>query len=266
MTNTTSLIGKFLLVAAVLLTLASCASGHIKSGNEYASKGEWSKAVLEYRQANSENPDDIEIKSRLKQTELKAADYYYNLGKKEVAKGNLAGATAFFEQGLLAMPENEKLQSASRDVQLRKNAAAFYQEGIRLLSGGKPEDAKQSFKKSLEAYPGQKEAMLKLAEIEKKESGDAEDGLVLSSSAPITLVFHETDIRDAYEFLAKSFGINVIFDSGLKNVPVTLFAKDVTFEQGLSLLLATSKTFYRKISQYDPGRFGQQGKARPVRR
>ncbi len=53
--------------------------------------------------------------------------------------------------------------------------------------------------------------------------------------------------KQAFEFLARSFGVNVIFDEAVKSVPLTLFAKDVTFEQGLSLLLTTSKTFYKKI-------------------
>ena len=39
----------------------------------------------------------------------------------------------------------------------------------------------------------------------------------------------------------------MIFDESVKSVPVTLFAEDVTFEQGLSLLLTTSRTFYKKI-------------------
>jgi general secretion pathway protein D len=54
-------------------------------------------------------------------------------------------------------------------------------------------------------------------------------------------------MKQAFEFLAKSFGINVIFDEGIKSVPVTLFGKDVTFDQGLNLLLATSKVFYKRI-------------------
>lgn len=241
-----NLVGKALLIATMLLTLASCAS-HARRGDEFATKDEWSNAVLEYRQASREYPADIEIRSHLKQTEFKAADYYYHRGEMSKAKGDLDGAIALFQQGLVAMPENDKLQWAMKDAQMRKEAAALYQEGANLQAAGKQDDAKQRFKKALQAYPGHKEAAMKIAEIEKQEFGAVSESLALSSSAPITLNFRETDIRDAYEFLAKSFGVNVVFDDGVKNVPVTLFAKDVTFEQGLGLLLATSKTFYRKI-------------------
>lgn len=238
--------GKALLLAALLLMLAGCA-GHLTKGDEYAKKEEWSKAILEYRQAYADNPDNIEVKSRLKQMELKAADYYYHLGLIALEKGDIDRAIAFFQEGLVAMPENEKLQAAMRDAQLRKDSAAVYQEGVNLLGAGKRDEAKLRFQHALALYPDQKGAALKLAEIEKQETGASSEGLALTSSAPITLNFRDTDIRDAYEFLTKSFGVNVVFDDGVKNVPVTLYAKDVTFKQGLDLLLATSRTFYRKI-------------------
>lgn len=237
---------RVLLCVASVLVLASCA-GHMTRGDDYAKKDEWSKAIIEYRQALNENPDDIEIKSRLKQMELKAASYYYHRGLVAMGKGDIDSAIALYQEGLVAMPENDKLQAAMKDAQMRKDAASLYQDALNLLAAGKHEDAKRLLKRVLEVYPEHKEAALRLAEVEKEETGISSESLALTSSAPISLNFRETDIRDAYEFLAKSFGVNVIFDDGVKNVPVTLFAKDVTFEQGLGLLLATSKTFYRKI-------------------
>jgi general secretion pathway protein D len=61
------------------------------------------------------------------------------------------------------------------------------------------------------------------------------------------LSFRQTDLRTAFEFVAKSFGIDVIFDEAIKSTPVTLFAKDVTFEQALNLILVTTKTFYKRV-------------------
>ena len=241
-----NLAAKTLLIATTLFILASCAS-HARRGDDLAAQDEWMKAVLEYRQAYKDNPADIEIRSHLKQIEFKAADYYYHRGEISKAKGDLDGAIALYQQGLVAMPDYDKLLVAMKDAQMRKEAAALYQEGTNLLAAGKHEDAKRRFKKALEANPDFKEAAMKLAEIEKQEFGATSESLALSSTAPITLNFRETDIRDAFEFLTKSFGVNVVFDDGVKNVAVTLFAKDVTFEQGLGLLLATSKTFYRKI-------------------
>ena len=152
-----------------------------------------------------------------------------------------------FQHGLASMPDHRKLQQAMTDAIARKEAANLYQEGLNLHQAGKLDDARRQFQRTLEAYPDHKEAAAALAELKKQDREKAFEGLALSSKAPITLNFRQTDLKQSFEFLAKSFGINVIFDESVKSVPVTLFAKDVTFEQGLSLLLTTSKTFYKKI-------------------
>jgi general secretion pathway protein D len=70
---------------------------------------------------------------------------------------------------------------------------------------------------------------------------------VLTSKAPITLNFRQSDLRQAFEFLGKSFGVNIIFDEAVRSTPVTLFAKDVSFDHGLNLLLSVTNTFYKKV-------------------
>ncbi|MGJ4748566.1 tetratricopeptide repeat protein, partial [Leptospira sp. SA-E8] len=104
--------------------LAGCASP-LRKGDELAAKGEWSQAVLQFRQASVEYPDNIEVRSRLQQTELKAAEYYYQRGVLARAKGDLDGAIGQFQQGLVAMPDHEKLLRALREAQTRREAHAL---------------------------------------------------------------------------------------------------------------------------------------------
>jgi type II secretory pathway component HofQ len=47
------------------------------------------------------------------------------------------------------------------------------------------------------------------------------------------LNFRQSDLRQAFEFLGKSFGVNVIFDETVRSTPVTLFATDVSFDQSV---------------------------------
>ena len=234
-------------VVAALALLAACASSPVKQAEEYAAQDEWLKAVLEYRKALTNSPGDIEYRSRLKQTELKAADFYYQRGQRFLEQGNLDESIVQFQQGLASMPDHRKLQQAMTDAIARKEAENLYQEGSYLRQAGRLDDARRQFQKALEVYPDHKEAAAALAELKKEDQEKLSEGFALTSKAPITLNFRQTDLKQAFEFLARSFGVNVIFDEAVKSVPLTLFAKDVTFEQGLSLLLTTSKTFYKKI-------------------
>lgn len=234
------------LTMAIVTLLAACA-GPIKRAEQYGAQDEWMKAVIEYRKAYAKHPENVEYKSRLKQTELKAADFYYQRGLSQVEQGNLDGAIVQFQQGLASMPDHSKLLQAMNQTLARKEAESLYQEALSYQEAGKIEDAKDTLRRALQAYPDHPEATRALDEMEKQQQAGAVEGLALTSKVPITLNFRQTDLRTAFEFLAKSFGVNVIFDESFKSVPVTLFAKDVTFEQGLSLLLTTTKTFYKKI-------------------
>jgi len=236
-----------LFVLAVFGLLVACADSPIKRAEELAAQDEWLKAVLEYRKATANNPGDVEFRSRLKQSELKAADFYYQGGQRLLEQGNLDAAIVQYQQGLASMPDHGKLQQAMNEAIARKEAGSTYREAVNLLEAGMAEDAGRKFQRTLEIYPEHKEAAAALAELKKQYQEKISEGLALTSKAPITLNFRQTDLKQAFEFLAKSFGVNVIFDESVKSVPVMLFAKDVTFEQGLTLLLTTSKTFFKKI-------------------
>ncbi|HLQ26624.1 MAG TPA: secretin N-terminal domain-containing protein [Acidiferrobacterales bacterium] len=245
MTNRIMKLRKFLL--GLFLLCAGCA-GPIEKAEQYSAQDEWLKAVIEYRKAYSANPRDVEYRSRLKQVELKAADYYYQRGMGFLDQDNVDAAILQFQQGLAAMSDHAKLQQAMNAALARKEANNLYLEGVRTQEAGKNDEAKKLFKEALQSYPDHKLAAAAYAALQKQDLAEQDsEQLALSSKAPITLNFRQTDLRTAFEFIAKSFGLNVIFDEGIKNAPVTLFAKDVTFEQALNLMFTTNKTFYKKI-------------------
>ncbi len=234
-------------IAGMALLVAGCA-GTVERADEYAAGGEWTKAVIEYRKAHAKRPRNVEYKSRLKQTELQAAEFYYHQGANRVALGDLDGAMVQFQQGLSAMPEHGKLQQAMADALARKEAQVHYAEGKLLAEAGKTAEAAAKFKHALEVHPNHKEAGAALAQLHKDlQNGEEEEGVVLKSRAPVTLNFRQSDLRQAFEFLGKSFGVNVIFDEAVRGTPVTLFAQDVSFDQGLNLLLSVTNTFYKKV-------------------
>lgn len=234
-----------LVLVAILLT--ACA-GTIERADDYIAQDEWMKAVLEYRKAAAKDPTDIEIRSRLRQTEQKAADFYYQRGLELLGQNNVDGAIVQFQQGLTAMSVHGKLTQVMNQALMRKEVQNLYEEAVREMEAGKTENAKRLLKRALEVDPDNKQVVELLARYEKEaREDDLADRLVLSSRAPITLNFRQTDLRTAFEFVAKSFGVDIIFDEAVKATPITLFAKDVTFEQAISLMLTTTKTFYKKV-------------------
>lgn len=234
-------------VTFVVLVLGACA-GPVQRADDHIAQDDWMRAVLEYRKAAARYPADVEYRSRLKQTEHKAADYYYQRGLALLEQDSLDAAIQQFQQGLAAVPDHGKLLQVMNQALLRKEANALYEQAAREIEAGRLEEGRRLLKRALDAHPGHKRAAELLSRFEKQElDEEGADRLALTSRAPITLNFRQTDLRTAFEFIAKSFGVDVIFDESVKSAPVTLFAKDATFEQALSLMLTTTKTFYKKV-------------------
>src|SRR6185436_18215541 len=187
------IIRSWAVAAGAALLLAGCGSSPVKRAEDFAAQDEWMKAVLEYRKALAAQPNDVEYRSRLKQTELKAADFYYQRGTQMLEQANLDAAIVQFQQGLAAVPDHSKLQQAMVEVLARKEAANLYLEAINLREAGRLEDARRQFQKTLEAWPDHKDAKLALAELNKDQDEKASEGVALTSKAPITLNFRQTD-------------------------------------------------------------------------
>ena len=121
------------LVFGVLAVMAlnGCSTTMVKA-KRYSEQGEWMKSVIEYRKAYADDPSNVEYRSRLLQAEWRAAEFYSQRGEEFLAQDNIDGAIAEFQQGLSAMPANEKLRFAMNTALARKDAEQFYQEGLRL--------------------------------------------------------------------------------------------------------------------------------------
>lgn len=236
-------------ISCFLILVSGCASHQlqIEEADQYAADEEWLNAVLVYRKANVSAPGDIEFKSRLKQTELKAADYYYQKGIKLIDAGNEDRAIVEFQQGLVAMPDHSKLNQAMNELLSRQEANRLYGEAAANYHADHIAEAMNILNEALKISPGHVKSKQLLSAIEQSELDRWNGQLALISEEPISLNFRETELKLAFEFIAKSFGINVVFDDTVKETPVTLFAQDVTFEQAVNLLLMTTQTFYKEI-------------------
>lgn len=236
-----------ILVVVVGTVLAGCAS-NFERAEDYAARDDWTRAVAEYRKAYARNPDDIQYKSRLRQAELLAADYYYQRGLRFADQGNYDAAIGEYQQGLSAMPEHSKLLQGINQALAKREAVSLYAEARALSDAGKQADARARLQQALDLDPDNKAVAALFAALRDQDRQKTAETAARTSRAPISLNFRQTDLRAAFEFIGKAFGVNVVFDEGIKPAPVTLFVQNVTFEQGIKLLLATTRTFQKEIS------------------
>jgi general secretion pathway protein D len=232
------------LIPILFLALAGCAGVDTRA-HSFAKNGDWERGLEEYRKALVDDPDNMELKAGFYRMEQEASAVYYQRYLKFMAAGDPDAALLEIEAAAKSVPNDEKIAQLLAEAQAEKAARDKTREGGLLAAAGKTDDARDAFNESLQLDSKNEAAGKGLAALD--ESEGVENDIKLKSKEPITLNFRGTDARAAFDFIGRSFGVNMIFDEGLKDTPVTIFAKDVTFSQGLNLLLRATQTFSRRI-------------------
>jgi len=249
MTRRSPTFSRFILyIGAALLLLSGCSVTPVEQANTLAAQGHWMEAVLLYRKLLQEDPTDIEYRSRLKQTELKAADHYYQKGLDSLEEGDFEKAMEWYQQGLIAMPDHAKLRSAISEAIALREAHRLLSEASQLKEAGRIKEALALTEKALSVYPDHESGYDLMFELKAMILKKSRHSFALTSLKPISLNFRNTPVRTAFDFVSKSFGMNIIYDEQVKGTPVSITAKNITFEQALNLMLTTSKTFYKQLN------------------
>jgi general secretion pathway protein D len=241
-----------LLLAAVFTTAAlmSCAGSQaFQRGERFSQSGEWDLAVKEYREANRQDPQDIEYRSALIRAEETAANHHYTRARNFLKERKLDQAITELQQAIYLNPTNVAIQSSLKSVLDKKQAEEHYRASLTFIELGRLGEAINELNQAAELDPDNTKYHDSLEKIRKKKTeAEPEEALTLASDKPITLNFKDTSIKDVFEFLSKLSGINILFDEEVKAQPVTVFVKDVSFQYAMNLLLATNKLFMKKVS------------------
>ncbi len=232
----------------VMFALVGCSGNGLKRAEKHIAQNDWLRAVMEYRAELERDPGNIAVRSSLKQTELRAAEYYYKTGMIQISKNSYELAVSSFEQGLAAMPNNEKLQLAVRSTMAVRERSHLLKEAERYKKIGDLDKEKQALQRAIEISPGDVEVLRHWRDFAERVQRSIKDEFNLKSDETITLNFQDAPIKTAFNFLSDTFGINVIFDEEVADKKITLFANDITFRQALNLMMSTTLTFYKKVA------------------
>jgi general secretion pathway protein D len=242
---------RFCAALLICVVLAGCAGDvAFKKGEKAALNGDLDRAVSFYRQALQQDPENVAYLTRLTKVQDQAALNHIDRAVRYLQAKNPEAAMYEAGQANLYAPNSDKARLLMEKAQKLKDTMEAIASGKSYLAAGRPTEALRQFKKALELDPKNKAAAAYVERITKQKAQAEEiDELNLASNEPITLSFKDAKLKEVFEFLSKISGISILFDEDVKDQPVTVFAKDVSFKQALNLLLATNKMFMKKIAK-----------------
>ena len=231
-----------LFFTAVLL-VQGCMNREMYRPSFVSQDEEWIRLVTDYRKESARNPESQEMKASLKRVEFDASEFFYLQAMELNAVKKYDEAIMSLQKGLAVMPGNEKVSNAFAELTAMKEAHELARRAREMIAAGNSETARDLVSKALEYRPEDPE-LVKLAEELEPEPGNEK---VFTSDKKITIKFSGSDVKSVFDFIGKAYDINIIYDEGVKNLPVSVTAADVTLEQALETVAASAGVFYKKI-------------------
>lgn len=236
------------------LFLYSCAGNRqLILADEFGSQGRWDDTYEIYREALRQDPSNVELKKRTEEVRKKAAEVHHERGTRLLDQQKILAALEEVKRAIALDPSQGEFQITLGKALRKREALQNVKIGRKLISAEKFTAAKERLDLALEFDPDLKAAKRAMAELRKaqKKFSREEFSLTLQSTEPITLKFQNAKLSEVFELLAKTSGINILFDKDTRPESVTLsiFIKDVTFKEALNLILTTNNLFMKKVSE-----------------
>jgi len=209
-----------LLLAALALTPACASNGTFINAAQTAERqGDFDRAVVEYTQALRKNPDDNFARDALQRAKVRASEAHYNRGRRLASTGELEEALVELQIASELNPANGALQDELRRTRAQLRAR------VQVAREGKTQ----------------------LETLVEQARSTPSPGLDLPKATPLpdSLIFREASARDVFITIARFAGVNVAFDAGYRDVPVSLELRQPTLETALTAVASSTRTFYR---------------------
>lgn len=226
------------------LLLSGCAAGRSAFGKaeQLERDGNLDAALVKYAEVATAHPEVGEYRVRLLSTTEAAAKAHFKKGNAFFAMKNYDDALREYQTAYAIDPTAVQARLQAELVLKLRNAQTYYQEGVEFEKNRKPREAAVAYQHALEFEPGNKqvkEALARLAATKRQKLDGYE--LNLKSNKPITLKFKDAKLKEVFNILSQLSGINFVFDDAVKDVNLSLFLENATFQQAMEIITGVQK-------------------------
>lgn len=238
--------------ALFFFLLSGCfTSKQVRLGDEFSKEKRWEEAYQIYSEELKKDPFNQKLKQKMDEAKIKAAAVHADRAKALLSQKNLPVALEEIKRAMLLDPSRAEYQDLFAKTLRKKEAEDHFSLGQKLLKAERFGEAIEFLERALERDPTLPQGAEILAQARKGQRavGDEADELSLKSTQPITLKFQNARLKEVFELLAKSAGINILFDKDVRDETISIFVKDASFKEALNLILSTNNLFMKRISE-----------------
>lgn len=228
-----------------ILTLSGCAGyWQFNEGRRLLQDNKISEGLSQLQEAVEKNPSNTEYKLVYRTAKERALQAFLRQGERMLKAGRLDAAEQAYKQAQAMDAANGVVKQGLDQVAIQKGLVLKLQ-GLRAAKlSGEWSQVLALAKSMLSQQPDHTEAMSAHQEASLKLAPPAqEDVLGAAFRKPTSLEFREAPLRQIFDALSRSSGLNFIFDKELNkpDLKASITLRDGTVETALTLLLTANQ-------------------------
>jgi general secretion pathway protein D len=226
------------------VVIAGCAAGTAyREGRELAAQGRTQAALAKFQEAIELEPRDAEYRAAYIQTREQGVLGFVQQADRLMEEGKFDEAEKHYQRALDIDPSSDRARAGMRSVmtahrheRLLKDAKAAWE--------AKNEDAAQSGLRTILSENNRHAGALALRrDIQEKSRKPAPESVLAAAyRKPITIEFKDVSVKQVFEVISRTSGLNFLFDKDVKTDQKTsIFLKNSTIESAVHFTLLTNQ-------------------------
>ncbi len=235
----------FLLSLLMALLASGCATNRaFEAGKVLIEQGRVEEGLKQVDSAAKANPGNVEYRGYF----LRSRDRYVNQLLTQADRLRLAGdldnAEALYKRAQMYDEASERAKTGRAGVESEKRHRILITEAKTLVQSGDEEGALARLHPVLAENPSHREARALARSIQEQrmKKTAASRGLGGISRKPVTLEFRDALLKNVFDVLSRTAGINFVFDRDVRpDLKTTLTLRNTPIEDAIAFLLATNQ-------------------------
>ena len=240
------------LLIVLLLALAACAQNPHREGLALLEAGETEAGLAKLQEAARLDPTNMRYRQAyFRQREI-ALQRLYSSAATARQQSQWEAAEAMYSRMLAIDPGNPRATAGLSSLGMARRHRATLAEAEELVKKGDVPLAEAKVRGVLAENGSNREAQFLLRRIEERMLRAAASGPQLAASLkePITLEFRDTMLRQVFEAISRSTGLNFVFDRDVRqDARVTIFVRNSPIDDVLRFILVTNQLEKKVLSE-----------------
>ncbi|HEX4330307.1 MAG TPA: cohesin domain-containing protein [Burkholderiales bacterium] len=238
-----------LAAVSVALFLCSCADSAYFEGRALVDRGDGEAAIRKFQEALRTEPNNAEYRLALERTRERTIADYHRRGDIAFATGDMANAENWYRRILAIDAADARASAGLTQIQRDKRLAQSQSDAAAAWKAGDATTALRTLRAILTEVPQNAAALeLQRAIQEKTARPPVETQLASSLKKPITIEFKDTSLKQVFEVLAHTSGLNFLFDKDVRtDQKTTVFLRNTTIESAVNMVLLTNQLEQRVL-------------------